>query len=63
MAFVVDKEALGKVFTLSTSVSPASHHFINFSIIRITCGWHKRPTGGRSAEWTQLDAIPHYTTN
>jgi hypothetical protein len=47
-------------FSLSTSVSPANHS-TNFSIIIITRGWHNRPIGGRSAEWTQLDSTPHYT--
>jgi hypothetical protein len=46
-------------FSRSTSVSPANHSS-NFSII-ITRGWHNRPIGGRSAEWTQLDSTPHYT--
>jgi hypothetical protein len=44
-------------FSLSTSVSPASHHSTNFSIIIITRGWHNRPISGRSAEWT-LDSTP-----
>jgi hypothetical protein len=47
-------------FSPSTSVSPANHS-TNFSIIIITRGWHDRPIGGRSAEWTQLDSTPHYT--
>jgi hypothetical protein len=51
MEFVVDKAALGQV-------SPANHHSTNFSIIKITRGWHNRPIGGRSAEWTQLDSTP-----
>jgi hypothetical protein len=48
-------------FSPSTSVSSANHHSINFFIIIITQGWHNRPVGGRSAEWTQLDATPYYT--
>jgi hypothetical protein len=48
-------------FSLSTSVFPANHHSTNFSIIIITRGWHNRPIGGRSVEWTQLDSTPHYT--
>jgi hypothetical protein len=48
-------------FSPSTSVSLANHHFTNFFIITITQGWHNRPIGGCSAEWTQLDSIPHYT--
>jgi hypothetical protein len=48
-------------FSPSTSVSPANHHSTNFCIIIITRGWHTRPTGGRSAEWTQLDSTLQYT--
>jgi hypothetical protein len=33
----------------------------NFSIIIITRGWHSRPIGGRSAEWTQLDSLNSLT--
>jgi hypothetical protein len=40
-------------FSPSTSVSPASHHSTNFSIIIITRGWHSRHIGVCSAEWTQ----------
>jgi hypothetical protein len=47
-------------FSPSASVSPANHS-TNFSITIITRGWHNRPTGGCSAEWTQLDSTPHYT--
>jgi hypothetical protein len=47
-------------FSPSTSVSRANHS-TNFSIIIITRGWHNRPIGGRSAEWTQLDSPFHYT--
>jgi hypothetical protein len=47
-------------FSPSTSISPAIHS-TNLSIIIITRGWHNRPIGGRSAEWTQLDSTPHYT--
>jgi hypothetical protein len=47
-------------FSQSTSVSPDKHNFTDFSIIIITRGWHNRPIGGRSAEWTQLDSTPHY---
>jgi hypothetical protein len=45
-------------FSPGTSVSLANHHSTNFSIIIITRGWHNRPIGGRSAEWTQLDSTP-----
>jgi hypothetical protein len=44
-------------FSSNTSVSPANHS-TNFSIIMITRGWHNRPIGGRSAEWTQMDSNP-----
>jgi hypothetical protein len=36
VGFVVDKVALGQVFSLSISVSPASFHSTNFSTITIT---------------------------
>jgi hypothetical protein len=58
VGFVVDKAALEQVFSEYFG-SPANHHSINFSII-ITQGWHNRPIGGRSAEWTQLDSTPLY---
>jgi hypothetical protein len=45
---------------LTISVSPANHHFTNFSIIKMTRDSHNKPIGGRSGEWTQLDT-PHYT--
>jgi hypothetical protein len=48
----------GCTFSPSTSVSPANHHYTNFFNIIITLGWHSRPIGGRSAEWTQLDSTP-----
>jgi hypothetical protein len=47
-------------FSPSTAVSPANHS-TNFSTIVINWGGHKRPIGGRSAEWIQLDSTPHYT--
>jgi hypothetical protein len=47
-------------FSPSTSVSLANDHFTKFPII-IKWGWHNRPIGGRSAEWTQLDSVPHHT--
>jgi hypothetical protein len=53
--FVVDKVALWQVFSEYFG-SPANHHSANFSIIIIIRGWHNTPTGGRSAEWTQLDS-------
>jgi hypothetical protein len=47
-------------FSPSTSVSLANYS-TNFSITIITRGWHNKPIGGRSAEWTQLDFTPQYT--
>jgi hypothetical protein len=48
----VDKAALGQVF--SEYFGSPTNHSANFSIIIIiiTRGWHNRPIGGRSAEWT-----------
>jgi hypothetical protein len=48
-------------FSPSILVSLASHYSTNFSIIIITRGWHNKPIGSRSAEWTQMDSTPHYT--
>jgi hypothetical protein len=59
MWFVMDKAALGQVFSECFGFPSQSFH--QFSIIIITQGWHSRPIGGRSAEWTQLDSTPHYT--
>jgi hypothetical protein len=61
VGFVVDKAALGQVFSPSTSVSSANHHSTNFSIIIITWGWHNRPISARNAEWTKLDSTAPYT--
>jgi hypothetical protein len=60
MGFVVDKAALGQVFSEYFGFPCQSFHQF-FSTIIITRGWHNRPTGGRSAEWTQLDSTPYYT--
>jgi hypothetical protein len=59
VGFVVDKAALGQVF--SEYFGFPCHHSTNFSIIIITRGWDNRSIGGRSAEWTQLDSTTHYT--
>jgi hypothetical protein len=61
VGFVVDKASLGQVFSEYFGF-PANHHSTNFSIIIISRGLHSRPIGGRSAEWTQLDYAPHYTS-
>jgi hypothetical protein len=55
VGFVVDKVALGQVFS-NTSVSPVNHHSTKFSILIITRGSYNRPIGGRRAEWTHLDS-------
>jgi hypothetical protein len=60
VGFVVDETALGQVF-FEYFGSPANHHSTSFSNITITQGWHNRPIGGRSAEWTQLNSAPYYT--
>jgi hypothetical protein len=62
VGFVVDKAAVGQVLSEYFGF-PANHHSTNFSIIIITRGWHNRPIGGRSAEWTQLDSIPQCTNS
>jgi hypothetical protein len=54
VVFVVEKAALGQVFSEYFGF-PTNHNSTNFSIIIITRGWHNRPVGGRNAEWTQLD--------
>jgi hypothetical protein len=45
VGFVVDKVALGQVFSEDFAVSPANLHSICFStiIFTITRGWHNRP--------------------
>jgi hypothetical protein len=52
-----DNRHWGRFFP-STSVSLANHHSTNFSVIIITQGWHNRPIGGRSAEWTNWTPRP-----
>jgi hypothetical protein len=52
------KAALGQVFSEYFG-SPANHS-TNVSFIIISRGWHNRPIGGRSAEWTQLNSTPPY---
>jgi hypothetical protein len=58
VGFVVDKAALGQVFSEYFG-SPANHS-TNFSMIIISRGWHDRPIGSRSAGWTQLESTTHY---
>jgi hypothetical protein len=55
VGFVVDKVALGQVFSVYFGFRCQSSFRQILFIILITRGWHKRPIDGRSAEWTQLD--------
>jgi hypothetical protein len=61
MGFVVDKAALGQVFSeyFGFPCQSLFHQFLHHHIT--TRGWHN--IGGRSAEWTQLDSTTplHYT--
>jgi hypothetical protein len=50
-------------FSPNTSVSPATHHSTNFSIIIINRGGNNRPICGRSDQWIQLDSTPPPTTS
>jgi hypothetical protein len=60
VVFVVDKAALGQVFSeyfgfpCQSSFNQFLHHHNHLGLAQ--------PIGGRSAEWTQLDSTPHYTT-
>jgi hypothetical protein len=58
VGFVVDKAALGQVFSKYFGFPCQS---TNISIIIITRGLAQQAVSGRSAEWTQLDSTPHYT--
>jgi hypothetical protein len=55
VGFVVDKAALGQVFSECFGF-PCQIIPQKFTIIIINLGWHNRPIGGRSAECTQLDS-------
>jgi hypothetical protein len=61
VGFVVDKDALGQVFSENVGF-PCNHQSTNFSII-FTRGWHNRPNGGRSAEWIQLKKLKKKKTS
>jgi hypothetical protein len=50
VGFVVEKVALGQVFS---ECCPCQ-----FSILIIIRGSYNRPIGGRRAKWTQLDSTP-----
>jgi hypothetical protein len=58
VGFVVDKVALGRVFSEYFGF-PTNIHSNKFSIIIITRGRYNRPISDRRAEWTQLDSNPH----
>jgi hypothetical protein len=59
VGFVVDKAALGQVFSEYFGfLCQSFHQFLHHHIIR---GWHNRTIDGRSAECNQLDSTPHYT--
>jgi hypothetical protein len=57
VGFVVEKAALGQVFSGYFGF-PCQSSFTNFSLIIISRGWHNKPIGGLSGEWTQLDPPP-----
>jgi hypothetical protein len=56
--FVVEKAALGQVF--SEYFGFPYHSFHQF-FHRNHQGLAQKAIGSRSAEWTQLDSTPHYT--
>jgi hypothetical protein len=47
VGFVVDKAALGQVFSEYFGF-PCHNHSTNFTIITIIRGWHNRLIGGRT---------------
>jgi hypothetical protein len=57
VGFVVDKDALGRVFSEYFGF-PCNLHSTKFSIIIITRSKYNRPISGCRAEWTQLDSPP-----
>jgi hypothetical protein len=59
VGFVVDKAALGQVFSKYFSFHCQSFH--QFLHHHNHSGLAQLAIGGRSAEWTQLDSTPHYT--
>jgi hypothetical protein len=59
MGFVVDKAALGQVFFEYFGFPCQSFH--QFLHHHAHPGLAQYVIGGRSAEWTQLDSVPHYT--
>jgi hypothetical protein len=56
VGFVVDKVTLGQVFSeyFSFTCQSSFHQFLHHN----HPGWHNRPIGGSSAEWTQLTPPP-----
>jgi hypothetical protein len=59
VGFVVDKAALGQVFSEYFGFPCQSFHQVLHH--HNHPGWHNKPIGGRSAEWIQLDSTPHHT--
>jgi hypothetical protein len=57
--FVVEKAALGQVFSEYFGFPCQSFH--QFLHHHNHPGWHNRPISGSSAEWTQLESTPQYT--
>jgi hypothetical protein len=61
MGFVVDKAALGQIFSEYFGFPYYQSSFHQFLHHHNHPGWHNRRISGRGAEWTQLDSNPHYT--
>jgi hypothetical protein len=59
VGFVVDKAALGQVFSEYFGFPCQSFH--QFLHRHNHLGLAQKAIGGRSAEWTQSDSTPHYT--
>jgi hypothetical protein len=59
MGFVVDKVALGQVFSeyFKSPCQPSFHQILHHH--NHTGAGYYRPISGRRAEWTQLDSTPH----
>jgi hypothetical protein len=59
VGFVVDKAALGQVFSEYFGLPYQSFH--QFLHNQNHPGLTQKANGGRSGEWTQLYSTPHYT--
>jgi hypothetical protein len=53
VGFVVDKVALGQVFSEYFCFPANSHSTDCSTLIYMNRGWYSRPVSGRRAEWTQ----------